>query len=346
MLLVRSMTHSVIPRRSVRARFPSRAALPVLLALLGLGVLGALPALASLGYYRYPALSGERLVFAAEGDLWTVGISGGLARRLTSHPGEERFPAISPDGRTLAFTAAYEGPTEVYTMPIDGGLPTRRTWEDESSVVVGFAPSGEVLYATNRYSLLPDPALVRLDLASGQRSRVPLYQASDGAYDPSGRILFFARPQYHANKTKRYRGGTARNIWRFADGDQEAVNLTADFPGEHFSPRVAGGRLYFVTDRDGTMNVWSSDFGGAGLRQETFHAGWDVRSLSIDEPIDGAIDGGNAVYQLGADLWQLDLASGSSRQIPITLASDFDQLPPLRMARRSPRVSAALASAR
>ena len=78
---------------------------------------------ASLGYYRYPAIHDDTIVFTAEGDLWQVPIEGGVAQRLTSHPSEESRPAFSPDGKTLAFSAAYEGPTEVYTLPLDGGVP-------------------------------------------------------------------------------------------------------------------------------------------------------------------------------------------------------------------------------
>ena len=80
------------------------------------------------GYYRFPAIHGDLVVFVSEGDLWSVSIKGGLARRLTTHQGEESHPAISPDGKTLAFSAQYEGPTEVYTMPLEGGLPKRRTF--------------------------------------------------------------------------------------------------------------------------------------------------------------------------------------------------------------------------
>ena len=73
------------------------------------------------GYYRFPEIHGDTIVFAAEGDLWSVSTRGGVARRLTTHPGEESDPAVSPDGETLAFTAQYEGPMEVYTMPLEGG---------------------------------------------------------------------------------------------------------------------------------------------------------------------------------------------------------------------------------
>ena len=105
----------------------------------------------NLGYYRYPALHGETIVFVAEGDLWSVGIDGGIARRLTSHPGEETRPFVSPDGTTIAFAAQYEGPTEVYTMPIEGGRPERRTVEAEASVPVGWTPGGKLTYATQHF---------------------------------------------------------------------------------------------------------------------------------------------------------------------------------------------------
>jgi tricorn protease len=79
-----------------------------------------------LGFYRFPALHGNTIVFAAEGDLWRVSADGGVAQRITTHPGEERWPVVSPNGRTLAFTAQYEGPPEVYTMPLSGGTPVLR----------------------------------------------------------------------------------------------------------------------------------------------------------------------------------------------------------------------------
>src|SRR5690349_13168359 len=102
------------------------------------------------GYYRSPALYQDTVVFVAEGDLWTVPLSGGLARRLTTHPAEETHPLISPDGRMLAFTARYEGPAELYTMPLAGGLPERRTYEGEGGVVASaFTPDGDLVYATS-----------------------------------------------------------------------------------------------------------------------------------------------------------------------------------------------------
>ena len=276
-----------------------------------------------LGYYRFPALRGETLVFAAEGDLWTVPVAGGVARRLTTHAGEETHAALSPDGATIAFSATYDGPREVYTMPLAGGVPTRRTWEAEDSEVSGFAPDGRLAYVTGHFATLPDPNLVLLDLEDGTRDIVPLAQASDGAWTADGGTLVFTRPDWNGNNTKRYQGGTARNLWRFAAGDREASNLTADFFGESHSPMIwrdgsGRQRVAHVNDRDGFMNVWSMTLDGADPRQHTRHQGWDVR--------DPAIDGSRVVYRLGADLRLHDLATGADARIPITIASDFDQL--------------------
>ena len=270
---------------------------------------------ARLGYYRYPAIHGDTIVFTAEGDLWKVSAKGGTATRLTSNTGEESHAAISPDGRTVAFTAEYEGPLDVYTMPIDGGLPQRRTW-DADALVAGWTPDGRVLVRTDRYSTLPDPKLVAID-AAGHREIVPLASASKGSYTPDGHTLFFTRNDRQPSWTKRYKGGTAENIWRY-DAGKEAVELTGDWTGTSTDPMFWNGRVYFLSDRDGVMNVWSMDEDGKNLKEETHQRGLDARSASLSD--------GRIVYQCGADLWLLDLRTGKDAIVPITLLSDFDQL--------------------
>ncbi|MBI2408845.1 MAG: PD40 domain-containing protein [Gemmatimonadetes bacterium] len=270
------------------------------------------------GFYRFPAVSGQTIVFAAEGDLWSVGLAGGLAHRLTSHAAEETDPVISPDGKTLAFTARYEGPAALYTMPVTGGAPTRWTYDGDAAIATSWTPDGKLVYRTTQYAGIPKSALVLLDITSGTRTRVPLVGASEASYDGSGRTLYFARPVFHNNVTKRYTGGTARDVWKYTTGASEAVELTGDYKGESHSPMWYNGRVYFVSDRDGTMNIWSMAEDGSDKKQITRHSGWDVRDPSLSN--------GRIVYQLGADLWTLDIASGQTKLIPITLATDLDQL--------------------
>ena len=198
------------------------------------------------GYYRFPAIYENTVVFTAEGDLWLGSTKGGVAKRLTTHHGIESHPAISPDGSQLAFSAQYEGLTEVYTMPLDGGVPTRHTY-GESAVVVGWTSDGKVLYSTEKYSTLPNTQLVSLDVETNRKEIIPLSQATDGTLDSTGNTLFFTRLPFQGSHTKRYKGGTAQNIWKFAFGSREAIPLTSDYPGTSKSPLWWEGRIYFAS---------------------------------------------------------------------------------------------------
>ncbi len=273
----------------------------------------------NLGYYRYPALHGKTLVFSAEGDLWKASIKGGLAQRLTTHLEDETRPEFSPDGKTIAFSASYEGPTEIYTMPVTGGKPTRITYEGYSAhrspYPVGWRSKNEILYGT-RYFGRRDPFQIAVaNVETNEREVLPLEQASDGVFDK--KTFFFTRLPRQSSHAKRYTGGLIENLWRFDDWADEAVALTANFKGTSRSPMFWKGRLYFVTDRDGTMNIWSMKPDGKGVKQHTEFSGWDVLSPNLSK--------GRIVFQKGADIWLYDIANDKSRTIPIRLASDFDQ---------------------
>ena len=267
------------------------------------------------GYYQHPDIHQNTIVFVAESDIWRVSIEGGLAQRLTTHAEEERHPAISPDGKTIAYSATYEGPTEVYTMPLEGGLPTRCTYS-EGSRAVGWTPDGKLAFSTSVFNKFPEPQLVTLDLNSKTKSIVPLHRAYNGIQNEDG-IWFFVHMRDQNENVKRYQGGQARQLWKF-DGENEAVKLTTDHLGESFNPMWHNGRLYFITDRDGIQNIWSMDIAGKDLQQHTTHTEYDVRSANVHD--------GKIVYQHAADLWLLDIASGEYHRIDIRLASDMEHL--------------------
>lgn len=282
---------------------------------------------ASLGYYRMPTLHGDTIVFQSEGDLWRVGVAGGRATRLTTHAGEETNPAISPDGQTLAFTATYEGPREVYTMPMGGGLPTRVTYDGVGrSAFVGWVDDHTLIHSTPAGSSIPRTRLAFFDTKSGMRRLIPLDQASEAALvdGEAGETptIVFTRLFFQGSNTDRYKGGTAQQLWRFTcpkpgEAGTEAIGLTTDYPGTSKRPMWWHGRVYFISDRDGRMNIWSMTPDGNDLKQHTHHADLDIGGASLDE--------GRIVYQSGPDLRIVDLASDESKGVAITLDSDMDQ---------------------
>jgi tricorn protease len=280
-----------------------------------LTALASQTASAQAGYYRQPTIQGDTVVFVAEGDLWRVPVTGGAAQRLTTNLAEESLPRISADGKLLAFTARYEGPAEVYVMPTSGGLPTRLTHEGDNARVQGFTPDGKVLYTTARWSSKPELRMYAVDVTTRAVTPLPLAQAAEGCYLKSDFV--FARLPAGSDNVKNYRGGLVQNLWRF-DGKNEATPLTADYPGASRQPMCARDRIYFLSDRDGTMNVWSIAAAGGDIKQHTKHRDFDIRGASISP------DGKRIVYQRGADLSVLDTAMDKDSVIPITLQSDFE----------------------
>ena len=267
------------------------------------------------GYYRYPAVHGDTIIFTSEGDLWSVDRRGGSARRITSNTGTEAMAVISPDGQSVAYRAEYEGPKEVYTMPVNGGLPQRRTWDGDAEPE-GWTPDGRLMISTARYSTLPDPKLVLMD-GHGNREIVPLASASQGAYSADRHTLFFTRWRKQFSATKRYQGGWSESLYRF-DGHAEATGLTADWAGTSRNPMVWNGHVYFLSDRDGVMNLYSMDEHGHDIKQESRQHLFDIESASLSE--------GRIVYACGGDLWVHDVKTGQEAIVPVSLVSDFDQL--------------------
>lgn len=286
------------------------------------------------GYFRFPTLTDDGVVFTAGGDLWRVPLRGGDAVRLTTQAGEEAHPAVSPDGSLVAFSASFEGPTEVYVMRLDPlARPTRLTYEAESATVVGWTRDGHVLYATRRHGDLPGMHLARVHPVTRATQIVPLALASDGDYDESGRTLYFTRFPFQGSFTKRYQGGGAQSIWRFTDGADDAEPLTRDIPGTSRTPMVWKDRVYFISDRDGTMNVWSMTPEGRDRRQHTRHVEFDVQSPSLRN--------GRIVYQLGADVRVFDATNGEDVMVPVRLAADVVEPASRRVAAPADWISAA-----
>ncbi len=281
-----------------------------------LAVLAAAPASsATAAYYRQPDIHADRIVFCAEGDLWTAPAGGGLARRLTAHPGSESFPSFSPDGGRIAFTGEYDGNADVFVVPADGGEPRRLTFGPAADQVVGWTPDGAaVLFRSAGESPTGDFELYSIPAAGGDPEKLPLGWAVRLAVDPETGAWAFNRKSWEQATWKRYRGGTAPDIW-VGDPAKADFRKVTDFDGIDAFPMWHGGRVYFLSDQGGTMNVWSIRPDGSDRKRHTDFESWDARWPSIGP--DGRI-----ALVLGGDVHVFDPGSGKTRKVDIDLPSD------------------------
>lgn len=277
-------------------------------------ILASVASAAVEGYYRQPTVHGDAIVFNSEGDLWRVPATGGLAARLTSHPANEAWPSFSPDGKWIAFTADYQGNSDVYLMPAEGGEPRRLTFHPTREDVVGWTPDGKgVIFRARRTGNDSLEQLFTIGVEGGEPKQVPVGRAGMGSYSPDGKRFAFIRNTWFSN-WKRYKGGTAPQIW-VGDLEKSSFNKITPGPAVHNHPMWVGDRLYYTTEApNGNLNLFSCKPDGGDVTQHSNHADYDARFANTD--------GKRVVYTVGADVWLYDIGSGQSNKVPITLASD------------------------
>ena len=277
------------------------------------------------GYLRFPHVHDDLLAFVAEDDVWLAPADGGRAWRLTSDGGQASHPRFSPDGASIAWTSWRDGGIpEVYTADTDGGTATRRTfWGDTRTRVTGWTRNGEVL------------AITAADQPSAQRTmayavpldapprRLPFGQVNDLALTATATVLLTAQrgdPSYW----KRYRGGTAGRLWVASAEDPLFTRVLSNLNGQLAAPMIVDDRLVFLSDHEGTGNLYSATLDGGDLRRHTDHDGFYARNP--------ATDGNSIVYHVAGDIWRLDslAADARPRKLDIQLTA-----PP---AARAPRV--------
>ncbi|AUH50316.1 peptidase S41 [Chromobacterium sp. ATCC 53434] len=294
----------------------------------------------ALGYYRQAAAGPDGIVFAAEGELWSVSYDGGVARRLTGGPVDAAMPAISADGRWLAFVASYDGAPEVYLIPAAGGPTRRLTVDGDRGVrVEGWSRDGRVLVASSRYSGKPDTRLYLLDPASGRRAPLPLAQAAEACLDAEGRPTLFARQPQPSDNVVGYVGGQRQQLWSWRPG-REARPAFPGHPGTSRQPMCDGDQTYFISDKGGRLNLWQARLSADGVladsRPLTSYRDFEVRGASLAR----TAAGNRIVYTRAGAIHVLDPQTGVDRAPAIRLNSDFEQLRPRMIASPAPYLSA------
>lgn len=278
---------------------------------------------------RFPAIHGDQIVFTYAGDLYTVASKGGIARRLTSHPGFEMFPRFSPDGTQIAFTAQYDGNTEVFLVPAAGGEPKRLTYtatlgRDEVSdrmgpnnLVMGWTPDGKNVLFRSRMQSFNDfiGQLYTVPAEGGLPVPLPLPRGGFASYSPDGKQLAFNRVFREFRTWKRYRGGMADDIWLYDFASKKTEQLTDD-PAQDIIPMWVGSTIYFASDRgpEKRFNLYSVDPGTKKTERLTDFAEFDIKFPSAGE---SAI-----VFENGGYIYRFDIATKKAVKVPVQILED------------------------
>lgn len=274
---------------------------------------------------RFPATNGSEVVFSYGGDLYKAPIGGGEAQRLTSHIGYEMFARFSPDGKSIAFTAQYDGNTEVYLMPAEGGEPRRLTYTATNSrddlgdrmgpnnIVLTWSPDGKQIVYRNRISSGFDGKLWTISPEGGMSQAIPLPEGGFCSYSPDGKKLAYNRVMREFRTWKYYKGGMADDIWIY-DPEAEKVENITDNVAQDIMPMWIGEEIFFISDRDRTMNIFVYNTRTRQTEKVTNYTDYDVKFPSSNGQV--------IVYEHAGYLYKLDPKTRQSQKISITLASD------------------------
>ncbi|WP_238480329.1 S41 family peptidase [Mangrovibacterium lignilyticum] len=266
---------------------------------------------------RSPAISGNKVCFEYGGDLWLSSLDGSKSFRLTVFEGVETDPVFSPDGQKIAFTAQYDGNTDVYIIPVTGGTPQRLTWHPGYDGAVCWTPGGDsVLFASSRVQMpiqLPNQ-LWKVSESGTTPERFILPQAINGVFSPDGHSFVFEKNFPWEDEFRNYRGGqnTPLRIFDMKTYEVEKLPWTDT---RDINPVWMGKIIYFLSDRDYGMNIWSYDTESKALKQETFFNEFDCKNLKGDDQ--------RMIFENGGYLYTWVPGDGEPQQLHITVTGDF-----------------------
>ncbi len=270
---------------------------------------------------RDPAVSKTQVAFSYAGSIWVANRDGSNVRRLTTG-GHEREPSFSPDGAQIAFTGDYDGTHGVYVVPVAGGVPRRLTYHPADADVQGWTPDGKrILFSSFRTAFAGGVVqLFTVPVEGGFATQVPLARAAEGSFSPDGARIAYVPNMQWQRAWKRYRGGQTKPIWIANLTDS---NVDAKIPRDNsndFNPMWVGDTIYFLSDRNGPVTLFSYDVKTQQVKQIVKHDGLDIKSASA------ASDA--IVYEQFGALHLLDLKSGNDRALDIRPVADLAEVRP------------------
>lgn len=268
-------------------------------------------------WMRFPAISpdGKTVAFSYKGDIWTVPANGGQARQITTNPAYDAYPVWSPDSRQIAFASSREGSMDIYVVGRDGGTPRRVTtdsgdeypmaWRNDSTIMLkaSIMPKATSIMFANFsqvYEVSDKGGRMRLF------SDIPMEDISMGN---DGALLYHDNKGYEDPFRKHHQSPICRDIWLYKGGNY--TKLT-NFAGEDRTPVWGGDNntYYYLSEEDGTFNVYKRRIGETGKTQLTHYKGNPVRFLtrSTDGTLCYAYDGAIYTIKEGSQPVRLNLS--------------------------------------
>ncbi len=278
---------------------------------------------------RFPTTNDREIVFCYAGELYAVAKDGGVARRLTSGPGYSSFPHFSPDGTQLAFTSQYDGNTEVYVMPGEGGVPKRLTTSatlgrddisdrmGPNNIVMTWENTKPLIVFRSRMKSFNDfiGQLFTVGMDAELPQQLPVPRGGFVSFSPDDSKMAFNRVFREFRTWKHYRGGMADDVWIYDFKTGATENLTNN-PAQDTCPMWGpDNHIYFISDRDGRMNLFSIDLASKQTKQLTTFKDFDIKFPSIGRE--------SIVFEQAGYIWRYDLASGQATPVPIEVKEDF-----------------------
>ena len=266
---------------------------------------------------RQPAISNDNIVFVYANDLWSCSSNGGDAHRLTSSVGAETSPHFSPDGKLIAFTGQYDGNNDVYIIPVEGGEAKRLTWHPGTDEVQGWTPDGKSVVFRSGRKGRPTKAnrLYSISVDEGMPVPLPVVRSAYGELSHDGKYLAYTPITQWDSEWRNYRGGQAQPVWIVNLETMELKQTPRSDNERHMDPVWFGNKVFFISERDFTANIWSYDIESEELKQHTYHGQFDVKSLDACKE--------KIIYEQGGLLHVLDPLTDETRTLDINVRGDF-----------------------
>ncbi|MDD3510292.1 MAG: PDZ domain-containing protein [Fermentimonas sp.] len=280
---------------------------------------------------RFPDINGDLITFVYAGDIWTVNAGGGEAKRLTSHPGIELFPKISPNGKWIAFSAEYSGSRQIWVMSSEGGVARQLTFYNSvgvmpprggfDNVVLDWTPDSErILFRSNRTSFGDrNGRYFTISINGGMEESLPIVNGGFASYSPDGTQICFTPVDREFRTWKRYKGGRATELWIY-DLKKNLSEQITNWAGSDQWPIWYGDNIYYASDKDTRLNIHRHNVKTGENIKITSHTEFDVMWPSGSN--------GKLVYENGGYLYVLDLNSRKSNKINVSINYDNPNLQP------------------